>query len=496
MAIHHLIYQDQIMRIMLFLFVFFMASIISNPVWSKIPAEIQRLINAGEFTAAQRLLRLEIASNLTLSDDRRLEMEFEIERLDRIKLDFTKSRDDIFPYIQQFIPEVSSNDLTQWELEKSLEVMTIEGEKKYFKYAANNLFRINKLAKARKMTVEKLTKQQPLEQTGFTYEKHIAGILDDAKNSKKLYFQPKRFRITYSLTVKPDVVPNGRIIRCWLPFPREVENLQTDIKIISTEPDFYLLADNQKYLQRTIYFEKSASEGLPTQFQIIFEVTRQARYEVIDPRKIEAFQNSEKLAPFLAERPPHIVFSDNLKKLADSIVGPEKNPYLKAQKIFKWIDENIPWASAREYSTIENLSYYAFENKHGDCGIQTMLFITLCRIAGIPAKWQSGFTIQPDGENMHDWAEMYFEPYGWLPVDASYGIRNSKIEAIQWFYFGNTDVYRWVVNDDFSQPLFPAKIFPRSETIDFQRGEVEWEGGNLYFDKWNWNFKIEYLDRD
>jgi hypothetical protein len=23
--------------------------------------------------------------------------------------------------------------------------------------------------------------------------------------------------------------------------------------------------------------------------------------------------------------------------------------------------------------------------------------------------------------------------------------------------------------------------------VDLQRGEVEWRGGNLYFDKWEWN---------
>ena len=38
-----------------------------------------------------------------------------------------------------------------------------------------------------------------------------------------------------------------------------------------------------------------------------------------------------------------------------------------------------------------------------------------------------------------------------------------------------------IVNDDFSQRLFPTRIFPRSETVDFQRGEVDWRGGNIYF---------------
>ena len=31
----------------------------------------------------------------------------------------------------------------------------------------------------------------------------------------------------------------------------------------------------------------------------------------------------------------------------------------------------------------------------GDCGVFALLFITLCRIAGIPARWQSGLAVRP-----------------------------------------------------------------------------------------------------
>ena len=47
---------------------------------------------------------------------------------------------------------------------------------------------------------------------------------------------------------------------------------------------------------------------------------------------------------------------------------------------------------------------------------------------------------------------------------------------------------------DYGMPLMPEKKYPRSETVDFQRGEVEWEGGNLYFPKWDYHMDIEYLD--
>jgi hypothetical protein len=40
----------------------------------------------------------------------------------------------------------------------------------------------------------------------------------------------------------------------------------------------------------------------------------------------------------------------------------------------------------------------------------------------------------------------------------------------------------------------PPKKFYRSESIDFQRGELEWKGGNLYFDQWNYHMKVTKIN--
>jgi hypothetical protein len=131
---------------------------------------------------------------------------------------------------------------------------------------------------------------------------------------------------------------------------------------------------------------------------------------------------------------------------------------------------------------------------HGDCGIKTLLFITLCRYNGIPARWQSGWMLHPGNVNLHDWGEIYFEGIGWIPVDQSFGIIDSEIEDAKYFFFGGTDQFHMIVNEDYSDQFYPQKNYERSETVDFQRGELEWRGGNLYFDKWNYNMKVEYLN--
>ena len=82
-------------------------------------------------------------------------------------------------------------------------------------------------------------------------------------------------------------------------------------------------------------------------------------------------------------------------------------------------------------------------------------------------------------------------PAGWVPADQSFGIpafaRNADEE---YFFLGGIDSWRMIVNTDYGMPLQPEKQYPRSETVDFQRGEVEWEGGNLYFPQWDYHMDI------
>jgi transglutaminase-like putative cysteine protease len=195
---------------------------------------------------------------------------------------------------------------------------------------------------------------------------------------------------------------------------------------------------------------------------------------------------------YTKEEAPHIIFSDKIKDLSRSIVGDEKNPATILKLIYDWMNANIPWAGAREYSTIPNISEYCVDKKYGDCGIQSLLLITLCRYNGIPAKWQSGWMVLPDEVNLHDWCEVYLDQYGWFPVDPSFKLLPADNEKVRYFYVNGIDPYHFVVNNDISKPLYPAKIYPRSETVDFQRGELEWRGGNLYFDTWDYDMKVSY----
>ena len=448
------------------------------------------LVAEGQFSAAKNEIN-QLLKEGSLSMEKRRELQFEVERMERIEKDFTKTEADVLEFIQNYIPDVSQDDLQRWEAEKSLEMMVIDGEKRYFNRAARNLFRIDKTCRQIWADYHKDQPKPTPPPDALDLDAHIKTIMAKATPDQP-WVEPLRMRIDYTLTVKPDQVPEGESIRCWIPFPREIPERQRDIALISTLPETYHLAD-KNHLQRTIYLEQPSAGNAETRFNVVYEYTTLGTYVAIDPEKVTPVMASGPLDEYLKEEPPHVVFTPQLRALSQDIVGQEKNPYRIAQKLFEWVDTNIPWASAREYSTIRSLSMYPYEHRHGDCGIQTLMLITLLRMNGIPARWQSGWEFQPPDDSMHDWGMIYFEPYGWMPMDVTYGFRDSGDEAHKWFYLSGMDSYRLIFNDAYSISFDPPKEHFRSETVDSQRGEVEWSGGNLYFDQWSWDMKWQVL---
>jgi len=442
---------------------------------------------AGNFTKASRLIDLYIAEN-DLPATSVYDLNTRKDIMHRIRLDFGKDKTAVEDYVRKYFPDVNDEMLARWENSKVLEYKIIDGEKRYYNRAASNLFLLDKDAKSRKAEID-----ASAESNSSILQKHLPEIVNTLTKNGKTQAPPIKMDVKYILTLKPNAIPDGEVVRCWLPYPREDNRRQSNVKLLSVNDGNYVISPEQ-YAHRTIYMEKVAKKDEPLEFSIEFSYQFAPEWFNLQKKIIKPYDTqSELYKTYTAERPPHIVFTDSIKAISERIAGNETDPYQKMKRIFEWINAVFPWAGAREYSTLKNIPQYVLENGHGDCGQVTLLFMTLARYNGIPTRWQSGFTMQPGRLNMHDWCEFYIEGAGWIPMDQSSGInRFSDNEDIKYFYTNGTDAYRWIVNSDFSQPLFPNKIFPRSDNVDFQRGELEWRCGNIYYDQWSWDFEVNY----
>lgn len=450
---------------------------------SSMPSALRELESRGDFKAAESWLDEQSTS---ASGDLKKHYTSERERLRRVQRDYSATVEDVLKKLRKEIPKVTTRDLDLWRQEGAIQWIPVNGEPRYFRREPGNLLRFNKRAQAMQKSAKKKApaRDDPAGTSKkFDLDPHLLKVIDAAREKKTTEVLPITFHVRHTIAVKPDVVPPGETIRCWFPYPQNYR--QQHEPVLRTTATVRISAPGT--LMRTAYMEQPANKaGEPTTFTLEYEYRTAAYYP--DLKKPAKHPLPDAAVGFLEEQPPHIVFTPEIRALAQDIVGSESKSLAKAYKIWSWLDLNIKWAAEMEYGTMPNIVQKVC--KRGDCGTQALLFVALCRVSGVPARWQSGWVTKPKAWNMHDWAEFHTLEFGWLPADPSVGRRKSKKLTLRDFMFCHLDAYRMIANLDWGQPFDPPKQFDRSDPVDNQRGEVEWSGGNLYYDDWTYDVEV------
>lgn len=277
----------------------------------------------------------------------------------------------------------------------------------------------------------------------------------------------KRIRVRASVRIKDKYFESGELVKVHLPIPCNCLQ-QSDIRIEKMEPSNGQVAPEDAP-QRTIYWEESMVENHP--FIVEYSYIYTASYN-----DISSIVPAEEQPSFdIHEQPPHIMFTPYIRELAQSLTEGIKSPLEKARVIYDFITLNVKYSFMRSYFCLENIPETCARNMRGDCGVMALLFITLCRCVGVPARWQSGLITRPDFCGAHDWAMFYIAPFGWLYADPSFGtgaVREQNEERRK-FYFGNLDPFRMVANSEFQAGFTVPKTFWRADPYDNQVGEIE-----------------------
>ena len=446
--------------------------------------EIQKEFRNGNLTLgrqwADSLLLFGNPDSLTIIKLKSLQ-----DNAERINADFTLADPEIEMLLKKEFGNYSRADRDLWEQYNWLEFRIINGEKHYFKRAVSNLKLIIKSRQSSR------TSEQNIDSQSLFCLEHSQKVIAVSESIGKPVL-PVRMMVRYQLTVIPDVIPNGEVIRCWLPWPHENNLRQKEVKLHKTLPESHFIAPDSCN-QRSVYLEQKAAKGKPTIFELQFEYVSMSQYFDLKRAKIALYDPKSVLYKYYTqEQFPQIVFTPEIKHLSDSIVAGVSDPFEKVKSIYYWINDHIIWTGALEYSIIPFIPGYVLQNRRGDCGMQTLLFMSMARYQHIPVKWQSGWMMHPNAVNLHDWCEVFYNGIGWVPLDMSFNLQKSENLQLKEFYISGIDSYRLIVNDGIGSVLVPNKKFGRSEPYDFQRGEVEWSGGNLYFNQWDYHIELSY----
>lgn len=453
--------------------------------------EIESLQNKGLFDKVNQVVD-EYLSNSKIDSVLRKKLLFEQERSKRIKMDYTLKENELYLSLNNILTGFSKREFLQWQSESRFDLLTWDGEKHFFSSSKSNLFFRYPELKKRRVDYKKA---DPFAKGILA---HIRNLKNTAGTQKGVVRLPRKTSMYQSLTLKKGIVPAGKNLECWLPYPIVFENQDNVMFVSASVPPRSI--DSEKSKIRSAYFKTQSKGNSETTLDIRYNYTCYSYYNRIDTKKVENFNKTEEVYKDYTKEEPHVIFTEKITNLAKTITGTETNPYLKGMKIYNWICDNIKYSYAREYSTIHNISEYTLDRHYGDCGQEALLFITLCRVSGVPARWQSGFVTYPGKQFLHDWAEIYIKPYGWIPVDTYMGVYFTSItedltkaerKEVRDFYFGNIDYYRMVANKGHGLELNPSKTFFRSDDVDFQRGEIETDAKNLFFNDWSYKFRSE-----
>lgn len=455
------------------------------------PALVQwrALVASGHFADAERA----VAPSVTRAAQEARAL------LHRLRYEWSLDRMAMLAKLRADLPDVTDAELDAWTVSGELESLEVDGERRYFRREPRNLFIFNREARDRRA---KARNQPPPPDRHDELSPIIPTLVDvvaaSGKSPGSREVMPIRTRFEYILLVKPDRpgASRGSTVRAWLPFP-QVYAQQREVRLIDSFPRTEYISPKDSD-QRTIHFQQKIRDpAKPVRFEVSFEYRTSAVCGLLNQGR-SAGSTSRRLgpddaAPFLAERAPHLVFSSQVRDIVRERSKDAPDPATLARRLWEWVESSIPWRAEHEYCLIPSIAEQALRLRKGDCGTAALVYLSLCRCAGIPARWQSGFTTDPaTGGNLHDWTEIWLDGPGWIPVDPSYGRKSHPDPRVRDFYFGNLDPYRLIVNTDYGQELSPPLSGLRAEPLDFQRGEVELDGRVLYFDEWDYEFSFTH----
>ncbi|GEM_PF-1827455 len=113
-------------------------------------------------------------------------------------------------------------------------------------------------------------------------------------------------------------------------------------------------------------------------------------------------------------------YVEKIQKLAGEITAGEEISYYKVVRIYEYIHKHFSFRERPEPRSVRE----CLADLELQCCDATLLFVSLCRASGIPARFYSGLFISKDFfyfPQTHSWSQVFTEDTGWIPVDVTLG---------------------------------------------------------------------------
>ncbi|MBN2185220.1 MAG: transglutaminase [Candidatus Krumholzibacteriota bacterium] len=193
----------------------------------------------------------------------------------------------------------------------------------------------------------------------------------------------------------------------------------------STEP----LYKHDRWGQKVAIFHfDQIKSGNSVEVAMKVKVESSAIRYFIFPEKVSDRIPEKIRKAYLADDIKYDIHNPYIQNIIKETVGDEKNLYWKARKLYQYLIDNMEYKLAGGWNTAPTV----LKRKNGSCSEYSFCFIALCRAAGVPARYVGSLVVRGDDASyddvFHRWNEIYLPGYGWVPVDANAGDKNTPAE--------------------------------------------------------------------
>ncbi len=254
----------------------------------------------------------------------------------------------------------------------------------------------------------------------------------------KTWSDPRTYSVQYGMDIDVTAAAGETSLSLWLPhiFPSPE---QRSIEEVSQDPP----ASNLDTAAASLFTFTNLQKGGRYRVAMSWIFDRYAVSTQVTPSEVPPYDSTSDLYReftggdgLVNPAVPEIV------KASATAAGSEKNPWLKARRIYDWLLGQIaPGTSAGDAAA-------TLRARRGDAKGYATLYCALLRAAGIPSRVDAGYLVGEPGKPAarHFWDELYVATVGWVPVDpfladdpALAPAGDSSRGDPRAYYFGNLD---------------------------------------------------------
>ncbi len=202
---------------------------------------------------------------------------------------------------------------------------------------------------------------------------------------------------------------------------------QTIIKVPSYKPKYTDIVTD-KWGQETAHFHFKnikAGDKVKAEMTTVAKVS-EVRYFIYPEDVGQLSDIPEYITEKYLENNDKYQFDDPIIQNAlKEAVGEEQNPYWIFRKIFNYMIDNMYYEMVGGWNTAPTV----LARGNGSCSEYSFAYISMCRAAGLPARYVGSVVVRGDyasfDDVFHRWVEVYLPNIGWVPIDPSGGDQDS-----------------------------------------------------------------------